>query len=156
MSSTDDKSDPGPDGQRSSEVQTITHYSLNEAKGGNRMIDDDKQQSLDHVEIDPARYRTLSEPFDSKETGQAAILAFFKDLGEIRVKHKIPDLYVVIRASVLTETKEEGIFTTSLHYGSELEAEGMLAWALGRVQCERQDRIAKQIKGAMKHAKHRK
>lgn len=122
------------------------------------MIDDDTpvQEELPQVEIDPARYRKLSEPYASKEAGQAAIVAFFKDLGEIRVKHKIPDLYLVIRATVLTEDQEEGTVTTSIHFGNELEAEGMLAWALGRVQSERQDRTAKMLRHGLKHQKNRK
>ncbi len=100
--------------------------------------------------IDPERYRKISEPFESVDAGNEAIQGFFKELGELRIKYKIPDLYIVLKATALTSDDEEGSFTTSMHYGNTLESEGMLAWALGRVQAERVERIAKWLQGGAK------
>ncbi len=88
--------------------------------------------------IDPDNYYELSKPFESQEVVGNAIEAFWNELYELRNKHRLPDVYIVIRANV----KEMGPVMTTLHAGDAMQAELMTAWAFGREQSDRQAMVA--------------
>lgn len=95
--------------------------------------------------ISPDNYRELSKPFKSQEEADAAIHAFWDELYELRNKHRIPDLTVVLCANVKPEDEDEGTVMLESHMGDELKRETMLAWAFGRAQADRQGNIARLI-----------
>ena len=114
-------------------------------------MSEEEQKSLPGVAVrDEDNYRKLSEPFPSFDAANEALEAFFKDLREVRNKHKMTDVYVIISGSARTASGEEGEFVTSQHHGSSLKSESMVAWALGTEQTRRQEAIAKMIKGGIK------
>ena len=85
-------------------------------------------------------YRICSEPFASPEEANEVLRQFFKELYELRVKHKIHNLTVVVGDSYGT-----GEFFCSAHFGNPLQAESMAAWRFGEAQAERQAATIKLI-----------
>ena len=105
----------------------------------------------------PANYRECSAP-KPPEQAQADWEAFCQAVYDLRVKHRIPDLYLLARF-VLQYQEGEGQAMTRAHFGDELQAEPMIAWAFGYEQAQRQQRIAELARGsgdAMRHGKNRK
>lgn len=96
---------------------------------------------------DPAAYHQRLAPFESMEAANAAVQAFFADLYELCRRHKIPDAHVVIKVLARLESGEVGDALLDMHVGSGAEAEAMVAWAMGRVQLQRQEAIAALIRG---------
>ena len=108
--------------------------------------------------IAPATYRELSVP-KPPEQAQQDWEAFCNAVYELRVRHRIPDLYLVARVLVQYEEGGEGVAHTRAHFGDELQAEQMVAWAFGYEQAERQQRIASvalEASRAIRHPKTRK
>ena len=81
----------------------------------------------------------MSEPVSIGEA-ETRLKLFFDELYDLRNKHKIADVYVVARLNV-TSSDGEGPITTCMHCGSDLEREGMAAFALGFERSQRADRI---------------
>lgn len=61
--------------------------------------------------------------------------AFFKDLGEIRRKHGIPDVHCIVQQNVETEAGEAPGLCT-IHYGDQQHALAMCSYAMGHAQGE--------------------
>jgi hypothetical protein len=101
----------------------------------------DEQKHLIDVS-DPSNYRKMCEPM-SQADAEKACAAFFREFYELRNKYGIADAYVIIKMFVKdnTDGEKEGEIITSMHAGSELNREGMVAWAHGLEQSERQQRI---------------
>lgn len=93
---------------------------------------------------DAGMYHKLSEPFESTELCQSALDAFFDELYELRVKHKLADVSVIVQTSI----RDSGTVMWSAHCGSDQEKETMAAWHFGQMQADRQDRVRK----ALEHA----
>ena len=94
---------------------------------------------------DPEKYRRLSAPRAVEETN-AAINAFFDDLGLLREKHGMADVTCIVGVKIqYPESVGEGI--TSCHYGDSTNQERMLAWALGQAQAERRELINTLLSG---------
>jgi hypothetical protein len=109
---------------------------------------DEKQPELPGVIRNEARYRDLSKPFESAGAFSAAVDAFYQELGELRVKYKIPDVYLIIEARALNAEGEEGQYFTALHYGDSSKMENMTAWAFGQEQATRQALTARILASA--------
>jgi hypothetical protein len=97
---------------------------------------------LDHS---PSRYRELSEPVP-RGVIDDRLQAFFKELQELRIKHKIADVHVIVRADVIVQDDliaeaEVAPVMTSGHLGDSRLAEPMTAWAFGRASAERMQEI---------------
>lgn len=105
---------------------------------------------MSEVIKDSANYRKLSEPFSSFDEANSALNAFFKDVRELRVKHKIPDVYIILSGSAIAEDGEEGEWIISQHHGNRLKSEPMTAFAYGHEQVLRQEAVAKALKGGIK------
>lgn len=103
----------------------------------------------------PKLFREMSVPFASAEAANQAVEAFYVELGELRKKHKLTNVYTVINASYATTDPEddEAEFFTSSMFGDFLRAESLVAWALGREQAHRQEMIAHIAKVAIKDAR---
>ena len=101
----------------------------------------------------PSLYRQLSEPFPTPEAASAAIEAFWEELEEIRKKHKIPDVHMVLAWKSLGSDGQPGEYTASAHLGNELMAEPMAAYAYGKEQADRRERIASVVERASKGRK---
>ena len=94
---------------------------------------------------DPEKYRRLSEPRPVEETN-AAINAFFDELGALREKHGMADVTCVIGVKIqYTDNIGEGV--TSCHYGDSTNQERLLALALGQAQAERREMINTLLSG---------
>ena len=95
------------------------------------------------AKVDQKRYRQLSEPFASPEAANKAIEAFFEELGELRVKHRLPDIYCIIAGNVLYPDGNEGEVYTTVSYGDTTKREPMAAWGLGHESARRQELITR-------------
>lgn len=107
--------------------------------------------------IKPATYRECSVP-KPPEQAQADWDAFCNAVYELRVKYRIPDVYLLARVLVQYEEGREGVAHTRAHFGDELNAEQMTAWAFGYEQAQRQERIARvalEASRAVRHGKNR-
>lgn len=71
---------------------------------------------------------------------ESRLKAFIEELYELRNKRKITAVYIVARVNVKTDDGK-GPITTCWHCGSELEREGMAAFALGFEQRHRKERV---------------
>lgn len=100
----------------------------------------------------PDIYRECCAP-KPPEQAQADWEAFCQEVYGLRVKHRIPDLYLLARM-VLQYEEGEGQAVTRAHFGDELQAEQMAAWGLGYEQSQRQERIASMILDAGKALRH--
>lgn len=97
--------------------------------------------------IDPKKYRELSVPFASQQDANAALNAFFEDLGSVREKHKIANLHVTLGVFVSDAEGNEGGAYACCGYGDSLQWESLAAYALGRLQAERAELIGNLLKG---------
>lgn len=87
----------------------------------------------------PQLYRELSAPVD-RAALEDRLEEFFKELMELRVKHKLPDVHVIIRADVFMGDlidNEVVPVMTAVHLGDSRMQETMTAWAFGRAGVER-------------------
>lgn len=95
---------------------------------------------------DPANYRKLSEPFASKDAANEALQSFCDEVGEARKRHGIANVIIIIKDSCMYG-EEPGDFLNLYQLGSSLEHESMVAYAFGAIRAERNEMIAKLIKG---------
>lgn len=100
----------------------------------------------------PELFRKMSEPFESVEEANKAIVAFFEEVGELRKKHGLENVYFIISGTWKTE-EGEGQFIVPQMYGNPLMAESLTAFAYGREQCERQERIGELLAKGIKMGK---
>lgn len=92
------------------------------------------------INHNPALYRELSEPISRQEL-EERLDGFFKEVKDLRIKHKLPDVHVIIRADVklsgdLVEETRIAAVMTSGHLGDPSLVEGMCAWAFGRASAD--------------------
>lgn len=66
------------------------------------------------------------------------INAFFKDLGELRQKHELADVHVIVRTNVLTADGREAPGLCTIHYGDQMQVLQMCSYAMGHAQGEHQ------------------
>lgn len=92
----------------------------------------------------------LSEPLDGPDAANAAVEAFFKDVGAARQKHRIADCAFVVALNVRYADGVVGQAMTTCSFGDELKIESMLAFGLGREQATRREAIAKLIAGKVR------
>ena len=104
----------------------------------------------------PGLYRELSTPYASVDEANKNLKAFWDDLAEIRKKHRIADLQVVIRVSALSEDGEEGVSIIHGGYGDQTKWESMLAYAFGMESAYRQERTAELLAKGMSQLKEKK
>jgi hypothetical protein len=92
--------------------------------------------------IDNDNYLRCSTPFETPEEASAALEAFWNEFYELRNKHRVSDVLLTFRIQV--RHNENGVHEHmgSLFAGSEMFTEALAAWALGKAQAERQERIA--------------
>jgi len=105
------------------------------------------------TERNPGRYRELCTPYANREEAAKQLEAFAEEMLTLRIKYKIADLYVVISSSVLNSDGEEGEIITCSHFGNELKAEMLAAYALGHEQSLRQEKIAAILSQAVKRGR---
>lgn len=72
---------------------------------------------------------------------------FTRELADLRVKYKIPDLYFVAEINFLNDDGSEGEAFSVGGFGEWMKHERMLAYAFGAVQGDRQERIARLLIG---------
>ena len=100
----------------------------------------------------PEIYRECCTP-KPPEQAQTDWDAFCQAVYELRVKHRIPDIDLLARMVIQYE-EGEGQAMTHAHFGDELQAEPMIAWAFGYEQSQRQERITSLLQNASKSMRH--
>lgn len=101
---------------------------------------------------DPKHYREISVPFDTAESGNTALAAFFRDVQAARDKHRIPDVTVLCEISH-TLNGEEVRGSASVSFGDSSRVVTMLAREYGAEQQRHEDRLALIIAAARKSAR---
>jgi hypothetical protein len=86
---------------------------------------------------DAAAAQHCATPFASTEEANSAIQAFFEDVYQARLKHRLANVCIAIR----DEIAETGPFHVSGHFGEALFVESIAAWYFGQAQAERQKLI---------------
>lgn len=100
----------------------------------------------------PNLYRELNVPFESKDKVTEAVNSFQDELYELRTKYRIPDLVYAMQLSWMDEGVEsQAIVNGSM--GNEMNAELLAAFALGKIQSQRQARIGKVLAQAYQNVK---
>jgi kynureninase len=97
---------------------------------------------MSEYKSDPANYRKLSEPFRDADAANKALDGFYSAIDAVRNEFHIPDVVTIIRANVVGDSGEYSAITIS-QLGDEWQHEIMLAYALGKIQTDRQERIGK-------------
>lgn len=72
------------------------------------------------------------------DAANARMNAFFKDLGELREKHGLPDVFVIVRQNIETHNGGEAPGLCSIHYGDQSQILQMVSYALGFATGEHQ------------------
>lgn len=98
------------------------------------------------TKIDFGNYREMSEPFASSEEANTALQAFFDEVAEARIKHKITDVLLVVSCIAVT-AEGEAAFVTHAHFGDEFKVESMAAYAFGRASADREATTAQLLAG---------
>lgn len=96
-------------------------------------------------ESNPMRYHELSAPVP-RHLFEERLEAFFAEFKELRIKHKLADVHVVVRGTVIVQDDllQEATaipVMTSGHFGDSTLQEPMLAWAFGRAGANRAHNI---------------
>lgn len=94
-------------------------------------------------------FREMSKPFESQDSADAAINAFFHDLGELRKKHKLTNLYCIISGSYVDQSGEHQ-FLNNLMYGDQSLALELTAFAFGAEKVSHQQNVERMLEGGMK------
>jgi hypothetical protein len=94
---------------------------------------------------DPEKYRRLSEPFASTDEANENFAQFFEELGTLREKYRMADVYVIVKASAYTPDGM-GEFMTNCSYGSSLERLPLTAYAYGAEKQRFEESIAALVK----------
>lgn len=94
-----------------------------------------------HVEQDLAGYLERQVPHETDTAANEALAAFYAGTRALAKEHRIPDAVIVVRLNVKNSDGTVVPCMASIHHGSDLEEEGMLAWAFGRAQQRREERI---------------
>ena len=83
-----------------------------------------------------ARYSRLAVPVQQPEANDR-MRNFFEALGELREKHQIPDVHIIVRQNIATDSGEAPGFCTA-HYGDQAHAMQMCSFAVGHATGEHQ------------------
>ena len=93
------------------------------------------------------RYQEASEPHKSKEAADEAIKAFFKELGELRLKYHIKDLLTIYGVSILDTDCSESVAMGCNGFGNQTLWLAMAAFGYGQEKAAHQQLIAKLLAG---------
>lgn len=91
---------------------------------------------------DPALYRRLCEPHASIDALNAELEAFYKSVRELREKHKLPEVLVIVAANVMDDGVEYEV-QSSAYNGDVRNAAYMIARAYGESIAEARAMIGK-------------
>lgn len=69
-------------------------------------------------------YNKLLKPFESAKSAQHASNAFFDDIKALRIKHRLPDVTVIVNVRCMTNGREAA-FESYQHYGNAYMASPM-------------------------------
>ena len=86
---------------------------------------------------DADNYAEMMKPHADAEAADTTLKAFFQELYELRNKHRLANVSVIVSDSV----SGSGCFYWSGHCGDENQREAMAAWNLGNSSSARQDAI---------------
>jgi hypothetical protein len=79
---------------------------------------DKPPSALDELrQIDPERYKRLAAPFDDEDEFNQALKGFFKELGVLREKYAIPDVFVAAMGFVRNGEHLVEQRMSTMHYG---------------------------------------
>lgn len=102
----------------------------------------------------PVTYAELSKPFESLDAMQEAWWAFQTELRELRAKHRVRDLTVILEGSFLQDG-ELAEARVCAHNGSSLRKLPTLAFAYGEAKAEQEQMLAEQEREGAKRARRR-
>lgn len=93
---------------------------------------------------DPKTYHAMSRPHADTEAAQQAIDAFIAETREVRVKHRVADVLMVVMVDVLHGEDEMGAVPVAqvCTLGDVRNAEFMAGLAVGATGRERAHRVA--------------
>lgn len=91
------------------------------------------QRNLLDGEANLANYREMSKPHESNDALNDAILAFYKEVYELRNKYKLQDVFVIVMAGSLVDGEEQ-VGMSRYHAGDVANSLKMAAWAFGAEQ----------------------
>lgn len=97
--------------------------------------------------LNPKLFREMSQPHESREAMNKAHEDFFDELGELRKKHKIANVVVIMEDSYENDGEELGMIGAS-SYGDPLKAESLCGYGYGLYKREKEEMLAKLLKGA--------
>lgn len=90
---------------------------------------------------DPDNYREMSKPFASPNEANGALTLFFDEVRELRKKHRIRDVHMLVSVRTTDADGVEGDAMSASHLGDPAVGELMLAWGFGRAGAERRQTI---------------
>jgi hypothetical protein len=91
----------------------------------------------------PALYRKMSEPFQSREAAEAALGAFYEELRALREKHRVRDVSATWSFSYLLPDGVESESVGRCHIGDQMREVQMASWALGEAEASFVSEVAR-------------
>ncbi len=95
---------------------------------------------------DPKRYRQASEPHPSRQAAEEAVNAFYDELSELRVKHRIRDMLVVYSVSFEEKDGQESASFGNTGFGNPSLWESMAAFVYGVEKRRREENISQMLR----------
>jgi len=82
-----------------------------------------------------ALYNEMNQPFEDRDIANESLMKFYEEVGELRKKYKVADLFIVTRGSVKYGDKI-GEFMNTMFYGDSLKQESLAAFGFGQAQAD--------------------
>ncbi len=94
---------------------------------------------------DPALYRKMSEPHESQDAGNDAVMAFFKGVAELRKQHRIKDVVMVATVAVDygSGTGTEAEMMADFMIGNQMAGPILSAWLHAQMKKSQDELIQK-------------
>jgi hypothetical protein len=99
-----------------------------------------------NIKKDPENYKQMAVPYENQDEANKAMSSFYDELSELRKKHKVRDLVVIVYGSVISDG-EEGEFMNSMAFGNSINHLAMAAFAYGKEKQSHNEMIQKLLAG---------
>ena len=102
---------------------------------------------MKNFKSDLENYYKMSEPHESSQKANEDLQKFYDKVQEARKEFKIADVVVIVKDSAIYDDGKVGEFFSCAHYGNQLNAIAMAAYAYGKLQADQRELINKLAAG---------
>lgn len=97
------------------------------------------------AEHNPTRYRELSQPHASPAVLDESLQAFFDEVSAARERHKLANVFLIVKTPVMDSTQKEVEMGSTLRLGDSFRMIELVAWAFGKEQADQREMVASAV-----------